>query len=72
LLGYDAIKKNIEALKREEISFLLSQRSDVQGYNGVKALSNLLLLGKKPKKTNYMPIDILIRQNVDYYNNNEL
>jgi LacI family transcriptional regulator len=31
LLGYDAIEKNIDALKREEISFLLSQRSDVQG-----------------------------------------
>ncbi|MDR1810823.1 MAG: LacI family DNA-binding transcriptional regulator [Prevotella sp.] len=72
LLGYDAIEKNIEALKRNEISFLLSQRSDVQGYNGVKALSNLLLLRKKTPKINYMPIDILIRQNVEYYNNREL
>jgi LacI family transcriptional regulator len=38
----------------------------------VQALSNLLLLGKKPKKNNYMPIDILIRQNVEYYHNYEL
>ena len=69
LIGYDAIEQNLEALKRGEISFLLSQRSDIQGYNGVKALGNLLLLGKKAKKTNYMPIDILIQQNLEYYNN---
>ncbi|GAB6013332.1 LacI family DNA-binding transcriptional regulator [Viscerimonas tarda] len=72
LIGYDAIEKNLEALKRNEVSFLLSQRSDVQGYNGVKALSNLLLLGKKPEKANYMPIDILIKQNIEYYANYEL
>ncbi|NDW19104.1 LacI family DNA-binding transcriptional regulator [Dysgonomonas sp. 216] len=69
LIGYDAIEKNVEALRVGKVSFLLSQRSDIQGYNGVKALSNYLLFGTKPDKTNYMPIDILIKENIDYYHN---
>lgn len=72
LIGYDAIEKNLDALRHNQISFLLSQRSDMQGYNGIKALSNLLLLGKKPEKTNYMPVDILIKENMEYYNNSNL
>ncbi len=72
LIGYDAIEKNLEALKKGHLAFLLSQRSEMQGYNGVKTLSNYLLLGKKTEKTHYMPIDILIKENLHYYNNNLL
>jgi len=72
LIGYDLIAKNVEALHAGQVAFLLSQRSDMQGYNGVKALSNLLLLRKGAEKFNYMPIDILIKENIDYYNNNNL
>jgi len=69
LIGYDAIEKNIESLVSGKVSFLLSQRSDMQGYNGIKALSNFLLFGRKSEKTHYMPIDILILENIHYYNN---
>jgi len=72
LIGYDLIEKNIQALRRGEVSFLLSQRSDMQGYNGVKSLSNYLLFKKIANKINYMPIDIIVRENIDYYNNNSL
>lgn len=72
LVGYDLIAKNIEALHQSEVAFLLSQRSDMQGYNGVKALSNFLLFGKSADKVNYMPIDILVEENIRYYNNNNL
>lgn len=71
-IGYDLIEKNIKALKNEEISFLLSQRSDMQGYNGIKSLSNILLFQKTANKVNYMPIDILVKENIEYYNNNNL
>lgn len=69
LIGYDLIEKNVEALKNNEVSFLLSQRSDMQGYNGVKALSNFLLFQEKTNQVNYMPIDILVKENIDYYKN---
>jgi len=69
LIGYDAIEKNLAALRKGQVSFLLSQRSDIQGYNGIKALSNFLIFGKRTEKTNYMPIDILIKENIEYYNN---
>lgn len=71
-IGYDLIEKNISALKNGEISFLLSQRSDMQGYNGIKSLSNYLLFQKTANKVNYMPIDILVKENIAYYNNNNL
>lgn len=69
LIGYDPVKKNITALEKEEIIFLISQRSEMQGYNGIKALSNHLIFHEKIKKTNFMPIDILIKENISYYTN---
>lgn len=72
LIGHDAIERNVEALKKDEVSFLLSQRPEFQGYDAVKALSNYLLFKQNPEKVNYMPIDILIKENVDFYNNYKL
>lgn len=72
LVGHDAIECNVQALKDGKISFLLSQRPDVQGYDAVKALANHLLFGQQYQKDNYMPIDILIKENIDYYNNYKL
>lgn len=69
LVGYDSIEKNTNGLKHNTISYLISQGSYMQGYNGLKTLCHYLLLGKKPNKTNYMPIDILIQENEEYYNN---
>lgn len=72
LIGHDAIERNVRALKNEQISYILSQRPELQGYDAIKALGNYLLFKQKPEKTNHMPIDILIKENVDYYNNYKL
>lgn len=69
LVGHDAIERNVKTLKNSEIAFILSQRPELQGYNAIKALSNYLLFKQIPEKVNHMPIDILIKENVDYYNN---
>lgn len=69
LLGYDSIEKNMNALKEDLVSFLIAQRPGLQGYDGIKALSNYLLFKQYPEKLNYMPLDILIKENIDYYNN---
>lgn len=72
LVGHDAIERNIRALKSGQISFILSQRPELQGYDAIKALANYFLFKQEPEKTNFMPIDILIKENVDYYNNYKL
>lgn len=68
ITGFDPIAKNVEALKSNKITHLISQRSVKQGYDSVKTLSNFLIFNTKTSKLNYMPIDILIKENVDYYN----
>lgn len=72
LIGYDLIPKNAEAIKNDQLLYLISQRPDLQGYNGIKSLSNYLIFKETPPKINYMPIDILIKENVDYYDNYKL
>lgn len=68
IVGYDVIEKNAIALREGVISALIAQRPQLQGYEGIKSLCEYLILKKAPLKENYMPIDILIKENVDYYN----
>jgi LacI family transcriptional regulator len=69
LIGYDAIRHNVAFLKNGIVSHLIAQRPEVQGYNSVKTLFYYLTLNRKAEKMNYMPIDILIKENIEYYNN---
>ncbi|MDR0744139.1 MAG: LacI family DNA-binding transcriptional regulator [Tannerella sp.] len=69
LIGYDAILSNVAFLKNGIVSHLIAQRPEVQGYNSVKALFHYLALNQEAEKVNYMPIDILIKENIEYYNN---
>jgi LacI family transcriptional regulator len=69
LIGYDLSCGNVAALKDESISFLIAQRPEDQGYQGIMALCNHLVFHKEIKRVNYMPIDILTKENIDYYIN---
>jgi len=69
LIGYDAIKSNIAFLKSGIVSHLVAQRPEVQGYNSVKALFHYIVLNQAVRKMNYMPMDILIKENIEFYNN---
>jgi LacI family transcriptional regulator len=71
LLGYDALHKNIEYLKKGIIAMIIAQRPECQTYNGIKALFNNMVLKQEVNKINYMPIDLLIKENADYYVNYE-
>jgi len=72
LIGHDAIDSNVKALKENKVAYILSQRPDQQGYNSLMALGNYKLFNQELSKDNYMPIDILIKENIDYYNNYKL
>ncbi|MDR1337211.1 MAG: substrate-binding domain-containing protein [Tannerella sp.] len=69
LVGYDTIKANIPYLKNGIVSHLIAQRPEAQGYNSVKALFRHLVLKQPVEKMNYMPVDILVKENIDCYNN---
>lgn len=69
LIGYDVIQPNIKYLEMGLITHLIAQRPEVQGYHCVKALFRHLVLKDKIEPVNYMPIDILVKENIQYYNN---
>ena len=69
LIGYDYIDENIEALKKGMINFLICQKPEEQGYRGVMALYHHLILKIPVATIDYMPIDIITRENYEFYKN---
>lgn len=68
LIGYDLIPQNAEFLKNGVIDFLLCQRPEEQGYKAVQTLFQHILLKQQVKVDNYISIDIVTKENLDYYN----
>lgn len=67
LIGYDLLEENIKYLKSDVISFLLAQRPDKQAYLTIRDMCSELIFKQKIKKTNYVPIDILMKENIEDY-----
>lgn len=67
LIGYDLIPANVEALKSNVISFLISQRSAEQAYKAIITLFNLVVLKNKVESYQHMPIEIICKENIDFY-----
>jgi LacI family transcriptional regulator len=69
LIGYDLLPENIKYLKEGIISFLIAQRPEEQGYKGIMSLFNHLVTKTHVEQNNFLPIDILTSENIDYYLN---
>lgn len=67
LIGYDLLKANVELLKSGDVHYLIGQRPGLQGYCGVKALCDHVVFKKSVDPVKYMPIDIMIKENIDFY-----
>lgn len=67
LLGYDLLDRNVNCLRKGTVTFLIAQQPFFQGYNGIQTLCKSLILRKDVKQVNYMPIDLLSAENLDYY-----
>jgi len=67
IVGYDLLKENIEYLKQGNIDFLIHQKPRRQAYLGVAYFAEFFLFGKKIPQQKFLPIDIIISENVDYY-----
>ncbi len=67
MIGYDLLEKNVEYLKNNTVSYLIAQRPEEQAYKGVKAFSDHFIFKKEVQQINYMPIDILTQENIEFY-----
>ncbi len=67
VVGYDLVPKNCRCVESGLISFLISQRPEMQGYEGIYCLYEHVVLREKVKSTITIPIDILTRDNLKYY-----
>lgn len=68
LIGYDFLKKNISYLESGQITFLICQRPKEQGYLGILALYKHLFKISEVERSVYMPIDIITKENYQFYN----
>jgi LacI family transcriptional regulator len=67
IVGYDLITKNIELLKSGKIDFLICQRPEAQGYAAIHLLFDYVIRKEQVKPENYISIDIITAENIDYY-----
>lgn len=67
LIGYDLLERNVACLKNGSVSFLIAQKPELQGFNSIKALCDHLIFKKEVTCINYMPIDLLTAETIEYY-----
>lgn len=72
MIGYDLIDQNVKLLSEGGIDFVISQQPERQGYMAVMRLFNKLI-GKTNSTMQYhLPIDILMKENVENYINKQM
>ncbi len=69
VVGYDLIADNLHYLKNGWIDFLICHRPVEQGYRSVMSLYRHIVGDAAVEQRYYMPIDIVSRENCDYYRN---
>ncbi len=67
LVGYDLLDKNVKYLKSGVTRFLIGQRPEEQSYKGNKKMFEYLSLKKIPDKIEYLPVDVVTSENVDFF-----
>lgn len=67
VIGHDLIKENILFLKKGIVDFLICQRPEEQGYRAIISLFEYLILKKEVNNENFTSIDIITKENLDYY-----
>lgn len=67
VMGYDVVHKNADCIRRGAISFLIAQHGFMQGFKAVDALFRSLVLKEDIRPVNFMPIELLSMENIDFY-----
>ena len=67
IMGYDMVPKNAECVCRGSISFLIAQHAFMQGHACVETLFKAIVLKQEVTPVNYMPIELLTKENIEFY-----
>ena len=67
LIGYDLVDQNRINLREGRIDFIISQRPEIQGYQGIQILYQHLLLRNPVPAAMTIPLDIVTSENLDDY-----
>lgn len=67
LVGYDLLPENIRYLQQDLIDFLISQNPEEQAFRGFKTLFDLVVFNREADVKQWLPIDIITRENLPYY-----
>ena len=67
IMGYDMVGKNAECVRQGSISCLIAQHAYMQGYECVETLFNAIVLKREVNPVNYMPIELLTKENLEFY-----
>ena len=67
VIGHDLLSENIDYLKKDIVQFLICQQPEEQGYNAVNKLFRYVVQKHEVQPENYTSIEIVTRENVDYY-----
>lgn len=67
IVGFDMVSPNIRYLKEGKLDFIINQNPVEQGYFAVMNFVNHFVLNLPIKRNQYLPLDIILKENVDYY-----
>jgi LacI family transcriptional regulator len=67
LIGFELTERNRRALGEGTIDFLINLRAEEQGYKGILALYDRLVMKKTGIETIMLPMDILAPENIDFF-----
>lgn len=67
IMGYDMVGKNAECVRKGSVSFLIAQHAYMQGFYSVDTLVKAIVLKEEVQPVNYMPIELLSKENIDFY-----
>ena len=67
IMGYDMVNQNARCLREGSISFLIAQHAFVQGHGCIDTLFRAIVLKQEVVPVNYMPIELLTPENVNFY-----
>ena len=67
IMGYDMVARNAECVRQGSISFLIAQHAFMQGHACIETLFQAVVLKKEVTPVNYMPIELLTKENIEFY-----
>jgi len=67
LVGYDSLADNVKYLEMGRIHYLINQNPALMGYMGLINLRKFLMFKSRPEKMQYMPLDVLLPENVSFF-----